>query len=147
MSTSNQSPMQPSGREISGDFTMADAMYVPREVVKNEHLLDRMAIRLLALNMPFLTNAVGIYDPHLTYVRCEDAGNRPFNHKGDWPEEGQWYLARPVSSRADGVPGMRLIGFSANAPYYNSYSIERFLPQPETAPREFDQIYPFMCMN
>jgi hypothetical protein len=139
-------PMHSSGREISGDFTMADAMHVPREVVRDEYFLSAYARRLLACGQPFVCRDIGVYDAHLTYVRCERDDNRPFNHVGDWPEQGQWYATRPVNSRADGIPGIRIMGFSANAPYFNSYAIDRFGPN-QVEGSEFVQLIPHLSLH
>ncbi|TGE24371.1 hypothetical protein E5K00_03910 [Hymenobacter aquaticus] len=64
--------------------------------------------------------------PFVDYARCIDASSRPFNHVGDWPEEGQLYPVRVVESHLEGMPLVHVLGFQAEAPYYNAYAPHRF---------------------
>lgn len=64
--------------------------------------------------------------PVLHYARCVDASQRPANHVGDWPEEGQVYPVRFVDSRLEGLPLVHVLGFEANAPYFNAFAPHRF---------------------
>jgi hypothetical protein len=125
-------------REIEGNYTMADAMHVPSRVVVAQRLtIEQLRVCFLQGYIP-LCSGSGHFDALLTYAQCIDDSNRPFNHEGDWPVKGEWYLTRPVESHADGMPGIRIIGFEGKAPYYNSFSLERFDLQADM---------PFMCMN
>lgn len=140
-------PQRPAGREITGNYTMADALYVPPAVVRDEHLINSQQRMFLigGQNLVRITKVPVVFDAHLTFVRCQDDTNRPARHEGDWPVQGDWYLTRPVNSQADGVPGIRIIGFEANHPYYNAFSFERFIPLEDG--REFATPMPFMSMN
>lgn len=64
----------------------------------------------------------------LTYARCVDAGNRPANHVGDWPEEGVVYPVHLVNSKMEGLPLVHVLGFEGAAPYFNAFSEHRFEP-------------------
>ncbi|GAB3231322.1 hypothetical protein GCM10027346_17690 [Hymenobacter seoulensis] len=64
--------------------------------------------------------------PFVDYARCVDASQRPYNHVGDWPEEGQLYPVRVVDSHTEGIPLVHVLGFEGEAPYYNAYGPHRF---------------------
>jgi hypothetical protein len=64
--------------------------------------------------------------PFVEYARCLNAADRPVNHVGDWPEEGQFYPIRVVDSHLEGIPLVHVLGFQAEAPYYNAYAPHRF---------------------
>ncbi|WP_324679298.1 hypothetical protein [Hymenobacter sp. GOD-10R] len=64
--------------------------------------------------------------PVIEYARCLDASQRPGNHVGDWPEEGQFYPVRVVDSHLEGLPLVHVLGFQGEAPYYNAYAPHRF---------------------
>ncbi|MDO7876124.1 hypothetical protein Q5H93_15375 [Hymenobacter sp. ASUV-10] len=64
--------------------------------------------------------------PYLDYAICVDAGNRPYNHVGDWPEEGQVYAVRVVESRLEGMPLLHVLAFNGEAPYFNAFAPHRF---------------------
>ncbi|MCC2545335.1 hypothetical protein LJY25_02675 [Hymenobacter sp. BT175] len=64
--------------------------------------------------------------PFVEYARCVDASGRPFNHSGDWPEEGALYPVRVVQSHLEGMALVHVLGFKAEAPYYNAFAPHRF---------------------
>ncbi len=64
--------------------------------------------------------------PYLDYARCVDAGSRPANHAGDWPEAGRVYPVRIVDSRLEGIPLVHVLTFDGPAPYYNAFAPHRF---------------------
>ncbi|MBC6991086.1 MULTISPECIES: hypothetical protein [Hymenobacter] len=64
--------------------------------------------------------------PVVDYARCIDVSKRPANHAGDWPEEGKLYPVRVVNSLLEGMPLIHILGFQAEAPYYNAYAPHRF---------------------
>ena len=64
--------------------------------------------------------------PYLTYARCIDASNRPAQHVGDWPVEGEVYPVRFVKSLVEGVENVHVLGFEGAYPYFNAYGIHRF---------------------
>ncbi|UYZ59665.1 hypothetical protein [Hymenobacter latericus] len=65
-------------------------------------------------------------EPVLHYAICIDADNRPGNHVGDWPEEGKVYPVRLVTSKLEGMELVHVLGFQAEAPYYNAFAPHRF---------------------
>lgn len=64
--------------------------------------------------------------PYLDYAICIDADNRPANHVGDWPVEGQAYPVRVVESRTEGLELVHILGFEGEAPYFNAFAPHRF---------------------
>ena len=64
--------------------------------------------------------------PFLDYAICLDAGNRPANHVGDWPVEGQAYPVRVVESRTEGLELVHVLGFEGAPPYFNAFAPHRF---------------------
>ncbi len=64
--------------------------------------------------------------PYVDYARCVDASQRPFNHVGDWPEEGRVYPVRVVESKTEGIPLIHVLGFEGQKPYYNAFGPHRF---------------------
>jgi hypothetical protein len=64
--------------------------------------------------------------PFLDYARCVNADDRPLNHAGDWPVEGEVYAVRVVESRLEGMPLLHVLSFQGDAPYYNAFAPHRF---------------------
>lgn len=66
--------------------------------------------------------------PMVEYAICVDSSSRPHNHVGDWPDEQKIYPVRAMESKMDGIPVVHVLGFQGEAPYFNAYSVERFVP-------------------
>ncbi|KAA9338723.1 hypothetical protein F0P96_07850 [Hymenobacter busanensis] len=64
--------------------------------------------------------------PVLHYARCVDDSQRPPNHTGDWPQAGTLYPVRLVESRLEGMDLVHVLGFQADAPYFNAFAPHRF---------------------
>ena len=64
--------------------------------------------------------------PCIFYAVCVNDKNRPENHVGDWPVEGDIYPVCVVESKMEGMALVHVLGFQGDAPYYNAFSPERF---------------------
>jgi stress-induced morphogen len=64
--------------------------------------------------------------PFLDYAVCIDDTNRPANHVGDWPVQGQIYAVRIVESRLEGLELVHVLVFRGEAPYFNAFAPHRF---------------------
>lgn len=83
----------------------------------------------MALSLPDanLTLAAAVrVSPVLDYARCLDAGDRPADHRGDWPEEGRVYAVRVVQNAHRGITLVYVLGLTGAEPYYNAFAPERF---------------------
>lgn len=125
-------------REISGNYTLADAYYVAPHLVGAQCISWTEYVNLSASGLEVHCKGGGHFDAQLVYAKCIDDERRPVQHVGDWPVAGQWYLTRFVHSRADGIVGVRILDFIGEAPYFNSFSHERF---------DFQGPMPFICLN
>jgi hypothetical protein len=127
-----------SGREIFGNYGFADALRVNPEVAFGQTITwaEYTAYSLRGLYPVCLGGAS--FDALLTYVRCIDDSDRPADHVGDWPVAGRWYLTRPVRTENSPYPGIRIVDFEGEAPYYNTFSHKRF---------DLRGPMPFLCLN
>ena len=67
-----------------------------------------------------------LISPVLEYAICTDASDRPDDHIGDWPEEGQVYPVRVVQNASSGHMLVHVLGFEAEAPRFNTFEPRRF---------------------
>ncbi|AII52131.1 hypothetical protein N008_09090 [Hymenobacter sp. APR13] len=82
---------------------------------------------LMAYEVDNLTLAEATrHAPFVDYARCVDDSQRPYNHVGDWPAEGELYPVRVVDSRTEGIPLIHVLGFQGEAPFYNAFAPHRF---------------------
>jgi hypothetical protein len=61
------------------------------------------------------------------YARCIKDDDKPLDHHGDWPEEGEIYPIRVTAHPQTGVPGVHILSFKGEAPYYNRFGLHRFV--------------------
>jgi hypothetical protein len=130
--------MPPRPRRILGNYTLAHALRVDARRACRTLLPEGTLYHYSQLIGGPPQPEGAYFNAVISWACCIDDSRRPVRHRGDWPVAGRWYPVRTVVSISDGVPGIRILGFTGSEPYYNAFSMDRF---------RFDGFHPFTCPN